>query len=370
MPPETPTSPDEITFLDLAEKVLLEAKKPMTYREIWDYAVSHRYDSMVGSHGRTPWISVSAQLGTDVKRANSRFVRTELFPARWYLRSLPPPAPSSATPSTALPDAEVDAEDELTERDYHPLVAIFANMKWSAHVKTILHEISKRRGYLKWAHPDLVGFSFEDKWEDPIIDLGTMVGSPPVVFLSFEVKRSLDFDNLGEAFFEAVSNSSWAHRGYLAVANIDEDPDFRAELSRLAGAHGIGVIELDPGNPEDSRVLIEARQRPDLDWATVNKLYDVNKDFSDFIDAVRKVIKSGGGIRKEDYDSIPDDQKALVARLAKDSSTAPPPPSKAPQGQSTKVIPIAAKAGRPVKATEQAPPSKAPPRDSKNGLST
>lgn len=308
------SAPEELTFLDLAEKVLSETKVPMTYREIWNYAESHGYAKLVGSHGKTPHISLSAQLGQDVLRPSTRFLKAELFPIKWYLKSLPPPAIPTLPPETTAPEEQ---EEALTERDYHPLVAVFAHDTWRVHVKTILHEVSRRRGYLKWAHPDLVGFAFEEDWEDPVIELGTRIGSPPIVFFSFEVKRSLNFDNLGESFFEAVSNSSWAHRGYLAAADIDDDPEFRAELERLAAAHGIGVIQLRPDNPEESTVLIGARQRPDLDWATVNKLYDANKDFAAFIDSAHRVVKSGGGVRKEDFDPVPDDPKALAAKLAK-----------------------------------------------------
>lgn len=311
----TAPTPEELTFLDLAEKVLSETKIPMTYREIWNYAQSHGYAKLVGSHGKTPHISLSAQLGQDALRPSTRFLKTELFPIKWYLKSLPPPIISTFSSEAPAPEEQ---EEELTERDYHPLVALFAYDTWKVHVKTIFHEVSRRRGYLRWAHPDLVGFAFEEDWEDPVIELGTRVGSPPIVFFSFEVKRSLNFDNLGESFFEAVSNSSWAHRGYLAAAAIDEDPDFLAELERLAAAHGIGVIQLDPDDPEGSTVLIEARQRADLDWATVNKLYDANKDFAAFIDSAHRVVKSGGGVRKEDFDPVPDDSKTLAAKLAKD----------------------------------------------------
>jgi hypothetical protein len=61
---------------------------------------------------------------------------------------------------------------------------------------------------------------------------------------SFELKKSLSFGNLREAFFQAVSNSSWANEGYLVAAEISQDEDFLSELRRLSSSFGIGVVQL------------------------------------------------------------------------------------------------------------------------------
>lgn len=307
------TEPD-LTFLDLAELVLSQTQRPMTYREIWNHGVAQGLVARVGSRGVTPWITLSAVLGTDVrKNPASKFARTNLFPTTYYLKALPPPATAPSPPTREAAEAE---REEVVERDLHPLVAFFARTQLHAYVKTIFHERSSKRGYLRWAHPDLVGFYHpEDDWEDEVVDLGTTIGQTPIEFLSFEVKIRLDFDNLGSAFFEAVSNSSWANRGYLAVAEIDEDDEFLEELSRLVNAHGIGVIQLDRQNPEKSRITIEARRRERLDWATVNKLYDVNPNFEEFMDAVNRVAK-GGRIRPSDFDAIRTVSELTGARIA------------------------------------------------------
>jgi len=47
-----------------------------------------------------------------------------------------------------------------------------------------------------------------------------------------------------EAFFQAVSNSTWANNGYLVAREI-QGAETMNELRILAGLHGIGFILLD-----------------------------------------------------------------------------------------------------------------------------
>lgn len=109
---------------------------------------------------------------------------------------------------------------------------------------------------------------------------GFAMQSPLIRMFSFEVKRSALFGNNRESFFQAVSNSSWAHEGYLVAAEWSDDPEFRGELSRLSQAFGIGAIRLDLEDPSAGEVLLPARTRDDLDWATLDKLIAMNTDTS------------------------------------------------------------------------------------------
>lgn len=106
-------------------------------------------------------------------------------------------------------------------------------------------------------------------------------------FFSFEMKRELTMGNLRESFFQVVSNSSWANEGYLVAPNIDESETFRAELGRLSGSFGIGIIELDLERPETGRILFPARQKETIDWEGANKLAKENPDFRKFLSDVR-----------------------------------------------------------------------------------
>ena len=110
------------------------------------------------------------------------------------------------------------------------------------------------------------------------------------------------YSNLRESFFQAVSNSSWANEGYLAAAKILEDEDFREELKRLSTSFGIGVIRIDPKDPDSTEILFPAKYNEYLDWSTINKMA-MNPDFLGFLNRVKTDTQSRE-IRKEWYDKI------------------------------------------------------------------
>jgi hypothetical protein len=150
-----------------------------------------------------------------------------------------------------------------------------------------------------WLYPDVVGM--EDltvDWNREIKDCVKECAEKKTRLWSFEVKRLLNQSNVREAFFQAVSNSSWANYGYLVAAEIE---GAIKELRMLSARHGIGVIKIDPANPPESEILIPARERPELDWATCNRLAGENKDFLKFIKLVRQFYQTGDP-RAADWD--------------------------------------------------------------------
>lgn len=112
------------------------------------------------------------------------------------------------------------------------------------------------------------------------------------------MKLQLTLSNVREAYFQAVSNSSWANFGYLVAAEIESD-DTASELRMLFGLHGIGVIQLNAEDPSDSQIIIPARQRSAVDWATCNRLLSENSDFEDFI------IRSRGYYQTSRFEPFP-----------------------------------------------------------------
>ena len=120
------------------------------------------------------------------------------------------------------------------------------------------------------------------------------------------MKKELNFVHLREYFFQAVSNSSWANEGYLVALKIDEDPDFRNELQRLSNAFGIGIIQLDAKNIEDSEILCPARTHDLIDWDTLNRLAEDSPDFKTFISNVNDSITIKKA-KKNEYDEVLDD---------------------------------------------------------------
>lgn len=67
-----------------------------------------------------------------------------------------------------------------------------------------------------------VYFPVED-WESEVIDISKEIGSIGIKLFSYEIKRELNFNNLRESYFQAVSNSSWANEGYLVAAEVETD---------------------------------------------------------------------------------------------------------------------------------------------------
>lgn len=311
------------TFLMLAEEVLLGQDKALSSAEIWDLGVAQGLDKKLGSQGQTPWDSLNARLLVDVRdNASTAFVRESVKPARYRLKDkaksqLVLLEANKQHPSGLLESGGEEPESVLNlvpekaakypyiERDLHPFVAWFAAHQFGgAYCKTIFHEVSSKKNYTKWLHPDLVGFWFPfQNYNKELLALSGN-GLSIARFYSFELKRELNFGNLRESFFQAVSNSSWAHESYLVAANIDELTELRAELSRLSGSFGIGVIELDLEEPGLSRVLFQAKGKDTIDWDGANKLADVNKDFREFLANVRIDI-SNAKAHASEFDSVP-----------------------------------------------------------------
>ena len=95
----------------------------------------------------------------------------------------------------------------------------------------------------------MVGFYLPlDDWRPDVIEFNRLSNNNSLRLFSFEIKKSLNKGNYREAYFQAVSNSSWAHEGYLVAAHILQDDEFLAELERLASSFGIGIIHLDPSD--------------------------------------------------------------------------------------------------------------------------
>ena len=128
------------------------------------------------------------------------------------------------------------------------------------------------------------------------MDLNAIIDSlkeNAIKVFSFEMKIGITISNLRECFFQAVSNSSWAHEGYLVALNYDEDEELLSEMRRLSAAFGIGFIKLNPQNIEQSEMIIPAKPKDSVDWETINRLVEENSDFKDFVDSINDAIKLG-----------------------------------------------------------------------------
>lgn len=151
---------------------------------------------------------------------------------------------------------------------------------------------SRGGGGNHWLHPDLV--ALEDSIENShpaTVSVGESYRNELIKLWSFEVKRKLSVGNTREAFFQTVSNSSWANFSYLVAVSIDEAA--KEELEILCPPHRVGLIRLDFNDPNESEILIPAEQKSTLDWAIINRLAVENSDFRKFLDALSTLHTTG-----------------------------------------------------------------------------
>ncbi|MCC6214621.1 MAG: hypothetical protein IT376_07115 [Polyangiaceae bacterium] len=312
------------TFMDMVRVALKSAPTPMSAPELWAYAETKKLTDKLTSVGKTPWHSLGALLYVDTKEnTSSEFIRVGRRPVRFWLRTRPFPHGWSAVgPGEGAKDVPVVEPDEPQERrflekDLHPVLVAFARTQLNGvRAKTIQHTASTKKRFGEWVHPDVVGvrFPLSALGERITVEFAGTVRAPIIRLFSFELKRSVDFSNLRECFFQAVSNSSWAHEGYLVAARWLDDDEFDEELTRLSQSFGIGAIHLCLDDFSASRVVHPARVRDDLDWVTLDKLVAMNSDVAHFLETV-KIDLNANRIHDAEYDAVPADPDAYAKRL-------------------------------------------------------
>ncbi|WP_341793652.1 MULTISPECIES: hypothetical protein [unclassified Rickettsia] len=187
---------------------------------------------------------------------------------------------------------KTNKEKEITEEQVSNVLGIYLQDKLKIRNMQIKHNTSSNKRGSKgnniWLHPDRVGMQeLNNKWDSVIKECAKYLAGQQAKLWSFEIKTTITRGNLRESFFQALSNSSWAHYGYLVASKLAEDnPDTRHELEMLCTRHGIGFILIDMKNPENSKISIPAKERAEIDWNMANRLAEENKDFKGYLDIV------------------------------------------------------------------------------------
>ncbi len=183
----------------------------------------------------------------------------------------------------------------LSEHELYPLLIKFLAEDMGLFCKRIDERKSRNSqgsGGNHWLHPDIVALETLDKnWSSVVRDCVRNSNDAFVRLWSFEVKKDLNKGNVRKSFFQAVSNSSWANYAYLVATGLDSAVE--SELQMLAGLHGVGVLILNTQSLFDSQILIPSRERNNIDWLSVNRITEENKDFESFIDQVGIYIQTG-----------------------------------------------------------------------------
>lgn len=307
----------KLTFLGLAEKILRDEKKPLSPAEMWKIAETKGYDKELETKGKTPWSSLYTTVFLDTRdNGDTIFYKIGERPARYFLKELQSTVKADKLDKAVhQPDISADSAYEYNESDLHPFLTYYARAYLQAYTKTIRHNTSTKKEFGEWVHPDMIGVYFPVKdWKTEVLDLSAATGNTALKIYSFEIKKALSFSNLREAFFQAVSNSSWANEAYLVAAEVSQDEDFLSELRRLSVSFGIGVLQLSVDDPDSSKVLYPAREREPIDWETLNKL-TMNKDVQELLTRIKNDLQTKEFI-EEKYDKVLD-LKALSQLIKK-----------------------------------------------------
>lgn len=321
-----------MTFVELAEEVLKTAKEPLTYKQIWENAKSEPQElyKKVGSKGDTPEHTLRVSITNDINKngENSKFIFATEKPRTFWLKErkneLPPILEKLKRKMQEAQEKEIEEKYKFKERELHPLLVSFLNNDedFNIRAKTIHHESSKKeeKGKNKWNYPDIVGVRFpfdNEKMSVATLDLLQNINQIQYKLYSFELKIIINFSNLKECYFQAVSNSSWANEGYLVAFDIDEN--VIEELKRLNASFGIGVIQLDIKELKP-KVILPSSQR-ELDIETLNMLVNDSPDFNIFIEDINNIIKAKSSNLvnqiKDSFDKVFDSAEELREYIEK-----------------------------------------------------
>ncbi|HAA2173528.1 TPA_asm: HrgA protein [Campylobacter jejuni] len=296
----------KLTYKELIIEVLKQTKKPLNVSEIWQKALEKGLDKKLSSIGQTPTQTIWNRLLTD----KINFLKTSIKPTTFWLKERENELLKLDNKNEIT--NEKQEKNKFHERDLHPLLVkfLYENLDFNLNCKTIYHEQSKKGkgGEDKWNYPDIVGVYFHyDDYEKETITLLENIKQNSYKLFSFELKIALNFSNLKECYFQAVSNSSWANEGYLVVLQ-EIDSEVLSELRRLNQSFGIGVIKLEK-DISNSQILISAKEK-ELDIQTLNMLINKNPNFKEFIDDINKQIKVGKEAKiQANFDEIKSDEE-------------------------------------------------------------
>ena len=281
--------------MTLKESILLsleEINKPSTYLDIYNYIIEKKYFDFGDS--KTAYLSVSGVLTDFIQKNDSRIKRIKIDGKTYsyYLTKNEKNIGLEILTGDSKTLIEIPSKNiklkTFEERDLHKLLSSYLK-NTETYSKTIFHEQSNGKDSNQiWTHPDMVGIKFlslQSKISQNFLKSINRVDTFKIS--SYEIKREINSDSeLKKAFFQAVSNSSWANYGYLVAFEFSDS--LNEEMARLNQSFGIGIIELN-ANPYQSQILFPSVYR-DLDFKTIDKLCKMNKEFEKFIEQTEKLM--------------------------------------------------------------------------------
>ncbi|WQZ45871.1 hypothetical protein E5P89_00485 [Helicobacter pylori] len=320
-----------MTYIELGKKVLEQAGKPLSVKEIFEKACEMGLDKECND-GKILSHSLGSQLGEhNIKEEDKQFYvackegKTFFYWLKSREREFPPQKTLDAKEEDDEQSECSDAakKEKEKERDLHPLLVKFLDKdpNFKLLCKTIRHEKCKKStaGECKWNYPDIVGVYFPynkyspfDKYDGETLKFLQHTGQKRHKLFSFELKIRIKLSNLKASYFQAVSNSTWANEGYLVVKSIDkkDEKDVLDELRRLNQSFGIGVIKLE-SEISNSKILLPAKER-EIDIPTLNMLVEQSPvDFKPFMIDISTQIEKGldTPIEMKSFDKVFNDEE-------------------------------------------------------------
>ncbi|MDH0673761.1 hypothetical protein N5D03_04290 [Empedobacter sp. GD03861] len=258
-------------------------------------------------NGKTPASTISAKLGDFIRDGDSRVKRIKRSNGIYYYyltkneKEIDLELLNQNNKDIEEKEVQIVKSKVYEERDLHKLLSSYLKNS-DTYSKTIFHEQSNGKDSNQiWTHPDIIGIKFlnlQSKISQNFLKSINRVDT--FKLSSYELKREINSDSeLKKAYFQAVSNSSWANYGYLVAFEFSDS--LKEEMTRLNQSFGIGIIELN-ANPYQSKVLFPAVYR-ELDFKTIDKLCKINREFERFIEQTEKILTASekyvSGVEKE-----------------------------------------------------------------------
>ena len=329
------TKPEKL--IDVAINTLEKVNKPMTPKQIWVMSEKLGTQGEYASKSQTPVNSLYTVIRSYIETHGdaARIYRVSSEPITYFLTGRKSDVPKKTgdlqnnenpddinqTKSILIRKQKQQKHDEK-ERSLYPLLRYFVSnhRHFRAWTKAIPHHESKHAGAgtHRWRFPDIVGVRFPFDDIPTILTIHKRLAADIVKLYSFEMKWEVKLGNLRESYFQAVSNSSWAHEGYLVVLNMNiEEDGLVAECRRLNKAFGIGIIKLgiksdsDSKPTSDSDILFYARSKDIADWDTMDSLASINDEFHSFLKSVENATAITKVIQSE-FDTVMTDDEEMT----------------------------------------------------------
>jgi hypothetical protein len=294
-----------MTLKEAVLKSLDDIKNITNYLAVLNHIIDKNYYDFGGA--KTPASTVSAALGDFIRNGDVRVKRIKQTGGTYsyYLtkneQNIGIEILSGESETFVEKSIKTNKSKSYEERDLHLLLSSYLK-NTGTYSKTIFHEQSNGKDSNQiWTHPDMVGIKFLNLHTKASQNFLKSINRVDTFKMSsYELKREINSDSeLKKAFFQAVSNSSWANYGYLVAFEFSDS--LNEEMARLNQAFGIGIIELN-ANPYQSKVLYPSVFR-ELDFKTIDKLCKMNKEFEKFIEQTEKLMTASekyvSGVEKE-----------------------------------------------------------------------